>query len=83
MVDIAFQPTELNLPAGQDVTITLTNQGKLPHSFNIDDLNVHSGDIQPGDTKTVTVNGSAGDYQYYCDVPGHKEAGMVGTAHIK
>ncbi|HEX3303051.1 MAG TPA: PQQ-dependent sugar dehydrogenase [Thermomicrobiales bacterium] len=83
LVDIAFQPNELTIPAGQDVTITLTNKGKLPHTFTIDQLGVDSGPVQPGDTATVKINAQAGDYQYYCKTPGHKEAGMVGTLHVK
>jgi uncharacterized cupredoxin-like copper-binding protein len=83
LVDIAFQPNELTIPAGQDVTITLTNKGKLPHTFTIDQLGVDSGPVQPGDTATVKINAQAGDYQYYCKTPGHKDAGMVGTLHVK
>ena len=83
LVDIAFQPNELTIPAGQDVTINLTNKGKLPHTFTIDQLQVDSGPVDPGSTATVTINAPAGDYQYYCKTPGHKEAGMVGTLHVK
>jgi glucose/arabinose dehydrogenase/uncharacterized cupredoxin-like copper-binding protein len=83
LVDIAFQPNELTIPAGQDVTITLDNKGNLPHSFDIDALGIDSGEIQPGSSGTVTINAKAGDYQFYCKVPGHKEAGMVGTLHVK
>ena len=83
MVDLAFQPTELTIPAGQDVTITLTNKGSLPHTFTIDELNVDSGTVNAGSTATVTINAKAGDYQFYCATPGHKDAGMVGTLHVK
>jgi len=82
MVDIAFQPSELTIPANTDVTIVLTNKGASVHNFNIDDLNIHSGDIQPGQQGIVTINAAPGDYQYYCSIPGHKEAGMIGTLHI-
>ncbi|MGI8484578.1 MAG: plastocyanin/azurin family copper-binding protein [Thermomicrobiales bacterium] len=29
------------------------------------------------------MNAKAGTYQYYCSVPGHKEAGMVGKLTVK
>jgi uncharacterized cupredoxin-like copper-binding protein len=83
MIDINFDPKEVTIPANTDVTINLVNKGAAVHNFNIDQLNVHSGDIQPGQTGTVTVNAPAGDYQYYCAIPGHKEAGMVGTLHVQ
>ena len=83
MVDIAFQPAELTIPANMDVTISLPNQGAATHNFNVDDLDVHSGDVPSGQTGSVTINARPGDYTYYCNVPGHKEAGMVGTLHVK
>jgi nitrite reductase (NO-forming) len=83
MIDIAFNPKEIAIPANTDVAIGLVNNGAAVHSFNVDELNVHSGDYQPGQTGTVTINAAPGDYQYYCAVPGHKEAGMVGTLHVQ
>jgi nitrite reductase (NO-forming) len=83
MIDINFNPKELTIPANTDVTINLVNNGAANHNFNIDELNVHSGDYSPGQTGTVTINAAPGDYQYYCSIPGHKEAGMVGTLHLQ
>ena len=82
MADILFQPTEITIPANTDVTINLTNQGNLQHSFDIDELGVHSGDLGPGAVGSVVINAEPGTYQFYCAVPGHKEAGMVGTITI-
>ncbi|MGI8475895.1 MAG: cupredoxin domain-containing protein [Thermomicrobiales bacterium] len=78
MDDIKFDQTEVTTPAGKDVAVTLANKGAGPHNFNIDALNIHSGDYEPGKKGTVTVNAPAGTYEYYCNIPGHKEAGMVG-----
>ncbi len=83
MVDIAFNPTEITIPAGTDVTITLTNSGAAVHNFNVDELGVQSGDVDPGGTTTVTINAAAGEYQFYCSIPGHREAGMVGTLIVQ
>ncbi len=90
LVDIAFQPTELTIAAGQDVTVTLTNNGATMHNFSITDHN-NSGvenlnisvELAPGQTQTVTVNAPAGDYYFFCSVPGHEAAGMHGTMHVK
>ena len=49
-----------------------------PHNFSIDALGIDV-DIAPGATEQVVINAPAGEYEYYCNVPGHKEAGMVGT----
>ena len=76
--DILFQPTEIEVPSDTEVTILLPNLGAAPHNFSIDALGIDV-DIAPGETKEVTINAPAGEYEYYCNVPGHKEAGMVGT----
>jgi uncharacterized cupredoxin-like copper-binding protein/uncharacterized protein (DUF305 family) len=76
--DIYFEPKALTIPAGTEVTLTLPNEGVTLHNFSIDALGI-SVDIGPGETKMVTINAPAGAYEYYCNVPGHKEAGMVGT----
>ena len=82
MVDIAFEPAEFTIPANTDVTVHLPNRGVIVHDFNIDALDIRSGLVQPGDETTVTINAPAGDYEYYCSVPGHRAAGMVGTMHV-
>jgi uncharacterized cupredoxin-like copper-binding protein/mono/diheme cytochrome c family protein len=76
--DIFFQPAEIDIPSDTEVTILLPNLGASPHNFSIDALDV-SVDIAPGETKEVTITAPEGQYEYYCNVPGHKEAGMVGT----
>lgn len=78
MIDILFQPDSVTIPANTPVTLTLTNNGVLPHNFSVDSLHV-SVDVAPGQTQTVTITAPAGTYQFYCNVPGHAEAGMVGT----
>jgi uncharacterized cupredoxin-like copper-binding protein len=79
--DIFFEPTELTIPANTDVTISLPNEGAAAHNFSIDDLGV-SVDLPPGETQEVVINAPAGTYEFYCNVPGHKEAGMVGTLTV-
>ncbi len=80
--DNFFSPTELTIPANTDVTITLTNTGNLEHTFTIDDLEIDET-LQPGDTREVTINAEAGEYEYYSSVPGQREAGMVGTLTVE
>lgn len=76
--DIYFEPTSLTIPANTDVTVVLPNEGVTAHNFSIDALGIDV-DLAPGATEEVVINASAGEYEFYCNVPGHKEAGMVGT----
>ncbi len=81
LVDVAFSPTTLTIAANTDVTLTLINNGIAPHNFSIDALSI-SVDVTPGATKVVTINAPAGTYEFYCNVPGHTAAGMVGTLTV-
>lgn len=39
--DIAFEPSSLQVKAGETVRFVLINQGKLPHEFNLGDKAMH------------------------------------------
>ena len=82
-VDIDFEPSELTIPADTDVEITLVNEGVLQHDFNIEDTEFHTELLDAGKEETITVNLSAGEYVYFCSVPGHREAGMEGTLTVE
>ncbi|MCC6792570.1 MAG: cupredoxin domain-containing protein, partial [Thermomicrobiales bacterium] len=82
MYDIGFHPNDFTIPANTDATVTLKNIGKLTHNFSIDDLDI-SVNVNAGETKEVTINAPAGTYTYYCNIDGHRAAGMVGTLTVK
>ena len=81
--DLGFKPNAITIPANTDVTVTFKNTGFLPHDFSIDALSISTGSINGGQETSVTINASAGTYQFYCNVPGHKDAGMVGVLTVK
>ena len=76
------EPAALAISPGG--TITLVNSGYLPHDFTIDALGIQEVTPQNGDFVTLTIPEDAqpGAYEFYCSMPGHKEAGMVGTLTI-
>jgi outer membrane protein assembly factor BamB/plastocyanin len=82
-IDIAYSVTAMVIPANTDVTLNIENLGALQHDFKVDNPNVYSGMIAPGQTATVVLNFPAGSYQYYCTVEGHADAGMVGTILVQ
>ena len=83
MVDIAFNPAELTIPADTDVTLQFTNNGAAVHNFLIEEPEVFSGDLAPGATSELVVNLPAGTYEFICSIPGHAAAGMVGTLTVE
>lgn len=69
MVEFMFSPSEYTVPAGQEITLTLTNTGAVEHEFVImkfgqavsvpfgddDEGNIYwEAEAAPGETKTVT-----------------------------
>src|SRR5205807_5030462 len=68
---------------GDTVRITLISDGNL-HSLVIPDFKVNTGQFSEKD-KAVTAEFTAitpGEFEYYCDVPGHRAIGMVGKLRI-
>jgi len=79
---LAFVPTALTAPAGK-VTLVLTDDSSIQHSIAIKAPGDVPGQIvNPGQTSTTTATLTPGTYQYYCTVPGHAQAGMVGTLTV-
>jgi uncharacterized cupredoxin-like copper-binding protein len=85
-VDYKFNPSDPALKQG-DVTFKLTNDGQTGHSLEIEDVNGQDeeleGEVQPGDSNTLTVNLPPGKYEFYCPVDDHKEMGMEGEITVK
>lgn len=81
--DIKYDTTTMTAKVGQPVTVNIQNAGALEHSFVIDQFGVKLEHIQAGQAATITFTPTtAGTYEYYCDVPGHKDAGMKGTLTV-
>ncbi len=65
---------------GETIRVTVKNEGTFSHTFTSDELNVNTGLISPGASKTVTITATqAGSFVYYCTVDGHKSLGLKGT----
>lgn len=54
------------------------NDGKVPHDFVVsgNGVNAKTPLLNPGESKTLSVDLKPGTYDVYCSVPGHKQAGM-------
>ena len=60
-------------------TFNLTNKGQADHDLVIDGPDVSDEKtpvIGSGKTAKLTVDLKSGTYDFYCSVPGHKQAGM-------
>ncbi|MGH9008801.1 MAG: cupredoxin domain-containing protein [Acidimicrobiia bacterium] len=74
--DLFFTPKDVTAPAGP-VTINLTNKGLLQHNLVIqEDPAFKKIDLAPGASGSGTFEAKPGTYTLYCDIAGHRPAGM-------
>ena len=91
--EFAFTLSKKTVPHGT-VTFKITNNGNLPHDFELCASNKGgTADkcvgkkipalISPGQTGKLTVTlTKPGSYEYLCTVPGHSAAGMKGLLKV-
>lgn len=81
--EFVFDPSRIEVRAGQPVNIRLSNRGVLFHDFTIEGLGFHLS-AAPGERTGGGLEASEqGSYRFACTVPGHAEAGMVGTLVVR
>lgn len=77
-----FSPSTIKLTKDQRVTLELTSLD-VAHTFTVDNLGIDMK-VQGGETISIEyVPKEVGEFEFYCSVPGHKEAGMVGTIMVE
>lgn len=83
---LKYEPDKLNANAGK-VTIDFTNESAVPHDVAVaakgGKVLGTSKEITKGNTELVIKDLPAGAYSFYCTVPGHKQAGMVGVLTVR
>lgn len=81
--DLKFNPTSGTVAAGE-VEIVLTNGPTVEHNVVIEELDDEVVvEAAAGETASGTVELEAGSYTYYCNIPGHRQAGMEGTLTVR
>ena len=85
--DIKFNVKTIEATPG-DLEITLVEKGNLEHTLVVEDADGQKvgGKLavsSSGDTDTGTYPLEAGEYVFFCDIPGHRGQGMEGTIVVK
>jgi uncharacterized cupredoxin-like copper-binding protein len=99
MIEMAFEPDDYTVPVGATVTFRFSNDGQVVHEAVIADEAgqrehgvTNPGDppkngnlvIDPGEVGDITYTfDTAGELLIGCHIPGHYEAGMVGTILVE
>ncbi|MBI2762278.1 MAG: cupredoxin domain-containing protein [Chloroflexi bacterium] len=76
-------PTSLQVKNGEVLGLFVINKDGFAHTFDIPTLNI-SVQLPANSTTAVAIKPTAaGTLEFYCAIPGHKEAGMVGTITVQ
>jgi plastocyanin len=82
---LKFVPSALKAKAGK-VTISFDNPASagISHGLSLEGNGVDKEGkiVGAGQSSTLTLKLKPGTYTYYCPVPGHRQAGMVGRITV-
>lgn len=83
--EFGYDQKTITVKQGDTVEVTLTNSGKMPHDWIVDEFaGAKTKQIKNGETDTITfVADKKGTYEFYCSVGQHRKNGMVGTLVVE
>jgi uncharacterized cupredoxin-like copper-binding protein len=82
--DLKFDKTSLTAKAGK-LTLEMDNPSAIPHAVSVrgDGVDEDGNTVGKGGVSKVTVDLKPGEYEFYCPVGGHEDAGMKGTLTVE
>jgi plastocyanin len=79
---IRFSDSALRMRNGEVLGMFVTNKDGIDHSLDIDSLGIHV-QLPANSTTAIAIKPTgSGNLEFYCSVPGHRDAGMVGTISV-
>jgi mono/diheme cytochrome c family protein len=78
---LAYVSNQATAPAGE-LSVESPNESGVPHNIVIDGKG-EGAVVQGGGVSKFTASFTAGEYEFFCSVPGHREAGMEGTLTVE
>jgi plastocyanin len=72
--DFSFDPNQVEVEAGGEVTLTFANDGEVPHTFTSDALGVDER-AAPGQTVDISFDAPDGEAEFHCEI----HPGMIGS----
>lgn len=80
--DFTYNPSEITVRAGEAVNIQVVNQGTVVHDLMIPGIGIHfMVPVGQSATSGFKVN-RPGAYEFFCGIPGPREAGMIGKITV-
>ena len=81
--DFRFSPDTLRVNEGDTVKINFSNPDVVPHLIDLPAFNQHIALAPGGEFTLEFVVDKTGSFRFVCSVPGHEEAGMVGSVIVE
>lgn len=82
--EFAYEPSRIAVEAGETVRLKLVNEGHLSHNLHLHGVDAKTETVQRGSSDTIEFTASeSGTVRFFCNVPGHKEAGMKGQVLVE
>ena len=77
LAEFSLSPESVSVAEGGSIGVT--NGGTVAHNLAVDGTDLKTADLAGGESDTLDVSGlEAGQYTIYCDISGHRDAGMTG-----
>lgn len=76
--DNFFEPEEIEVEPGEEVTVEITNTGNAAHDWTVDELDLSTGVIAAGEVVHATFPAPAEELKFVCTL--HR--GMDGTIKV-
>jgi plastocyanin len=87
ITDQGITPASFAVKAGQEIALSVSSADQDSHFFKFESEKLATVLVRigPGDTRVLNFSAPAekGEYEYYCDMPGHIERGEKGTMIVK
>jgi uncharacterized cupredoxin-like copper-binding protein len=79
--EFSFAPPFLVIEKAGTYSISIRNDGTLPHNFTIEGVG-KTPDVQPGETMSAELTFKAGNFEFFCSIGDHRAQGMIGTLNV-
>lgn len=81
--EYSFSPSLITVGEGEKIRLIFRNRGKVNHSLTIDELNIATPAIAPGQWDEIDLKiDQVGTYTFYCSESNYRELGMEGKIKV-
>jgi uncharacterized cupredoxin-like copper-binding protein len=84
LTEFSITPATITVEEAGTYEFEVANEGQFPHALDIeaDDAEAETGNIGPGESKTISLTLAAGSHEMYCPIGNHRDQGMEGTVAV-